>query len=47
LGAIAWARKRGHLQPGDLVVATAGFHQRPGTTDQIRVIKLEDEEGTG
>jgi len=40
--AIEWARKLGHLQTGDLVVVTAGHHQRPGTTDQIRVIKLED-----
>ena len=45
--AIASARKLGHLQTGDLIVATAGYHQRPGTTDQIRVIKLEDEPDRG
>jgi pyruvate kinase len=39
--AIARAKELGYLQPGDLVVATAGLHQRPGTTDQIRVIKVE------
>jgi pyruvate kinase len=39
--AIESAKTLGHLQPGDLVVATAGFHQRPGTTDQIRVFKLD------
>lgn len=43
-GKIAFAIQRakilGYLQPGDLVVATAGLHDRPGTTDQIRVITL-------
>lgn len=38
--AIARARELGYLQPGDLAVATAGLHQRPGTTDQIRVIQV-------
>ncbi len=38
--AIARAKELGYLQPGDLVVATAGLHQRPGTTDQIRVLKV-------
>ena len=37
--AIGRAKELGYLEPGDLVVATAGMHQRPGTTDQIRVIK--------
>ena len=40
--AIESARKLAHLHAGDLVVITAGYHQRPGTTDQIRVIKLDD-----
>jgi len=38
--AIARAKELGYLQAGDLVVATAGLHQRPGTTDQIRVIQV-------
>jgi pyruvate kinase len=38
--AIARAKELGYLQSGDLVVATAGLHQRPGTTDQIRVIQV-------
>jgi pyruvate kinase len=41
--AIAVARARAMLQDGDLVVATAGYHQQPGTTDQIRVITLRPE----
>jgi pyruvate kinase len=41
--AIGAARSDGRLQTGDLVVATAGFHQRPGATDQIRVITVEPE----
>jgi pyruvate kinase len=41
--AIAAARTRAMLQDGDLVVATAGYHQQPGTTDQIRVITLRPE----
>jgi pyruvate kinase len=39
--AIDRAKELGYLEPGDLVVATAGLHQRPGTTDQIRVIKVD------
>jgi pyruvate kinase len=38
--AIARAKELGYLQTGDLAVATAGLHQRPGTTDQIRVIQV-------
>jgi pyruvate kinase len=38
--AVGRAKQLGYLAPGDLVVATAGLHQRPGTTDQIRVIKV-------
>ncbi len=43
-GKIAFAISRGiaagYLLDGDLVVATAGFHELPGATDQIRVIKV-------
>jgi len=39
--AMKQAKELGYLQDGDVVVATAGFHERPGTTDQIRVITLE------
>lgn len=38
--AITRAKELGYLRTGDLVVATAGLHDRPGTTDQIRVITL-------
>lgn len=38
--AIARAKELGYLQTGDLIVATAGFHERPGATDQIRVITV-------
>jgi pyruvate kinase len=38
--AIARARQLGYLQAGDLIVATAGYHERPGATDQIRVISV-------
>ncbi len=41
--AIAAGRSRGMLADGDLLVATAGYHQQPGTTDQIRVITLHPE----
>jgi pyruvate kinase len=41
--AIAAGRSRGMLADGDLLVATAGYHQQPGTTDQIRVITLQPE----
>jgi len=41
--AIGVARTREMLREGDLVVATAGYHQQPGTTDQIRVITLPPE----
>ena len=40
--ALASARELALLRDGDLVVVTAGYHQRTGTTDQIRVIRLED-----
>jgi pyruvate kinase len=42
--AIASGRVRDLLRDGDLVVATAGYHQKPGATDQIRVITLEPDE---
>ncbi len=40
--ALVSARELALLHDGDLVVVTAGYHQRTGTTDQIRVIRLED-----
>ncbi|HEY5789218.1 MAG TPA: pyruvate kinase [Gammaproteobacteria bacterium] len=45
--AMRQARELGYLRDGDLVVATAGFHQKPGTTDQIRVMQLEAETPAG
>ncbi|MDX1593026.1 MAG: pyruvate kinase [Gammaproteobacteria bacterium] len=44
--AIAEGRARGLLADGDLLVATAGYHQQPGTTDQIRVITLQPGEAS-
>jgi len=38
--AIARAKELGYLRAGDLIVATAGYHERPGATDQIRVISV-------
>ena len=38
--AIERAKALGYLQAGDLIVATAGYHERPGATDQIRVISV-------
>jgi len=43
--AIARGVDAGYLLEGDLVVATAGYHERPGTTDQIRVIKVDLDNG--
>jgi len=38
--AIECARERGVVQPGDVVIATAGYRQEAGGTDLIRVITL-------
>ena len=39
--AIARGIEAGYLLEDDLVISTAGFHELPGATDQIRVIKVE------
>lgn len=39
--AIRYGREIGCLQPGDVVVATAGIHEQPGSTNGIRVITVE------
>jgi pyruvate kinase len=36
------ARELGYVRNGDIVIATAGQHQRAGGTDLIRVITVED-----
>jgi len=42
---IAWAircgRELGCIQPGDVVVATAGINEQPGSTNGIRVVTVE------
>lgn len=38
--AIDWARKRGIVAAGDVIVSTAGYAQRAGGTDLLRVITL-------
>ena len=40
--AISQGRERGYLKAGDIVVSTAGHHERAGGTDLIRVITLEE-----
>ena len=32
----------GYVQPGDVVVATAGIHQTAGSTNMIRVVTVGD-----
>jgi len=39
--AIRYGREIGCIQPGDVVVATAGIGQKPGSTNNIRVINVE------
>lgn len=38
--ALGKARDLGYLRPGDITVITAGFHQKAGATDQLRVVTL-------
>ena len=38
--AVAQAGALGYVEPGDVVVATAGHKQQAGGTDQLRVITL-------
>ncbi len=38
--ALERARELGYVHAGDVVVATAGYHQKPGGTDLIRVITV-------
>jgi len=49
-GKIAFAIARGidagYLLEDDLVISTAGFHERPGATDQIRIIKVATDPNT-
>jgi len=40
--AIAWARKKGLVDLGDILVATAGRSQRAGGTNMIQVLEVED-----
>jgi pyruvate kinase len=40
--ALQRSRELGYVHPGDIVVATAGHHQRRGGTDLIRVITLPE-----
>ena len=40
--AINRGKELGYLQPGDIVVSTAGHHQTAGGTDLIRVITLDN-----
>jgi pyruvate kinase len=36
------SKKQGLVRAGDLIIATAGFHQQAGGTDSIRVIRLDN-----
>ena len=40
--AVNRGRDLGYIRPGDVVVATAGIDQEPGSTNAIRVITVED-----
>ena len=37
---IGWARERGMVEPGDLVVATAGISSETGSTDMVRLVRV-------
>jgi pyruvate kinase len=38
---IARARALGYVEPGDLIVATAGMHGDTGSTNLIRVVRVK------
>ena len=40
--AIERAQERGYVEPGDIVIVTAGLSKQSGSTDMIRVVTVDD-----